>query len=98
MNKNDQEELDILRKLNDKNSTSQREIAEDMGISLGKLNYCLKALKKKGLIKYKNFKNNKNKKNYLICHNKKKKGPYTFSRIPKIEPQRLVIFSINFVT
>tara|TARA_B100000941_G_C28455868_1_gene527847 strand:+ start:223 stop:528 length:306 start_codon:yes stop_codon:yes gene_type:complete len=65
MNKNDQEELDILRKLNDKNSTSQREIAEDMGISLGKLNYCLKALKKKGLIKYKNFKNNKNKKNYL---------------------------------
>ena len=47
MNKNDQEELDILRKLNDKNSTSQREIAEDMGISLGKLNYCLKALKKK---------------------------------------------------
>ena len=65
MNVKDQEELNILRKINDKNLKSQRQIAKDMGISLGKLNYCLKALKKKGLIKYENFKNNKNKQNYL---------------------------------
>ena len=65
MNVNEQEELDILRKINDKNLKSQRQIAKDMGMSLGKLNYCLKALKKKGLIKYQNFKINKNKKNYL---------------------------------
>ena len=65
MNIKDQEELNILRKINDKNLKSQRQIAKDMGISLGKLNYCLKALKKKGLIKYENFKNNKNKQNYL---------------------------------
>ena len=65
MNVKDQEELNILRKINDKNLKSQRQFAKDMGISLGKLNYCLKALKKKGLIKYENFKNNKNKQNYL---------------------------------
>ena len=47
MNVKDQEELNILRKINDKNLKSQRQIAKDMGISLGKLNYCLKALKKK---------------------------------------------------
>ena len=44
MNVKDQEELNILRKINDKNLKSQRQIAKDMGISLGKLNYCLKAL------------------------------------------------------
>ena len=55
MNKNEQEELDILRKLNDKNSTSQREIAEDMGISLGKLNYCLKAIRFHAQITFSGF-------------------------------------------
>ena len=44
---------------------SQRSLARNIGFSLGKLNYCLKALKQKGLVKVKNFKNNKNKKNYL---------------------------------
>ena len=65
MNNNDQEELDLLRKINKDNLKSQRQIAKDMGMSLGKLNYCLKELKKKGLIKYQNFKKNKSKKNYL---------------------------------
>jgi EPS-associated MarR family transcriptional regulator len=44
---------------------SQRILANELGFSLGKLNYCLRALKKKGLIKIKNFKNNKNKINYI---------------------------------
>ena len=40
-------------------------MAEDLGFSLGKLNYCIKALQAKGLIKIKNFKLKKNKVNYL---------------------------------
>lgn len=40
---------------------SQRDLARELGISLGKVNYCLQALLGKGLIKAMNFKNNKNK-------------------------------------
>ena len=43
----------------------QRELAETLGVSLGKANYCLRALIEKGLIKADNFKNNSNKKAYL---------------------------------
>ena len=57
--------LNILRKIYLKPEHSQRTLAKDLGFSLGKLNYCIKALKAKGLIKLKNFKNNKNKINYL---------------------------------
>jgi len=41
--------------------TSQRELAREMGISLGKVNYCLKGLMEKGIIKAQNFKNSENK-------------------------------------
>ena len=54
--KNDQDQFNILRKL-DKN-ISQRELATDLGFSLGKLNYLINELKKKGLIKIKRFKRN----------------------------------------
>ena len=57
--------LNILRKLNLDPNISQRKLASDLGISLGKLNYCLKALKNKGLIKIENFKKNEQKINYL---------------------------------
>ena len=57
--------LDILRKLQKKPQLSQRELAKELGFSLGKLNYCLKELQKKGLIKIQNFKKNPNKLNYL---------------------------------
>ena len=43
----------------------QREMAKELGFSLGKLNYCLKELRSKGLIKIENFKKNPNKINYL---------------------------------
>ena len=43
---------------------SQRKMAEELGFSLGKLNYCLKALKTKGFVKIKNFQNQKNKIKY----------------------------------
>ncbi len=67
MNKSDNEEdkLDILRKIQKNSKFSQRELANDLGFSVGKLNYCMKALKQKGLIKIDNFKKNKNKINYL---------------------------------
>ena len=55
MNDN-QDNLNLLRKISNKPKSSQRELAEELGFSLGKLNYCLKALKSKGLIKIKNFK------------------------------------------
>jgi len=64
MEKN-QDNLDLLRKISKQSNVSQRVLAEELGFSLGKLNYCLNALKKKGLIKIKNFKNNKNKINYI---------------------------------
>ena len=54
-----------LRKIYKNPEKSQRLLAEQLGFSLGKLNYCLKALKGKGLIKMQNFKNNKNKINYI---------------------------------
>tara|TARA_B100001250_G_scaffold410062_1_gene435733 strand:+ start:609 stop:905 length:297 start_codon:yes stop_codon:yes gene_type:complete len=64
MEKN-QDYLNLLRKINKKPSSSQRKLAEELGFSLGKLNYCLNALKQKGLIKIKNFKNSSNKINYI---------------------------------
>ena len=63
--KDNEDHFEILRKLQKKPETTQRELAKGLGFSLGKLNYCLSALKKKGLIKAKNFKNNKNKINYF---------------------------------
>ena len=59
-----QDHFEILRKINKKPQSSQRELAQELGFSLGKLNYCLKELQKKGLIKIKNFKKNPNKLNY----------------------------------
>ena len=57
--------FELLRKIKSKPNSSQRELASDLGFSLGKLNYCLKALKEKGLIKIKNFQNNPNKLRYV---------------------------------
>tara|TARA_B100000902_G_scaffold235152_1_gene222863 strand:+ start:518 stop:853 length:336 start_codon:yes stop_codon:yes gene_type:complete len=63
--KSKQDHFEILRKIQKKPSSNQREMAQELGFSLGKLNYCLKALQEKGLIKIKNFKKNPEKGNYL---------------------------------
>jgi len=63
--KKDSDNLDVLRKINSKPSSTQRELAKELGFSLGKLNYCINALKEKGLIKINNFKANKNKISYV---------------------------------
>ena len=64
MKKND-EQLNILRFIEKKPESNQRLIANELGYSLGKLNYCLMALRKKGLVKIKNFRRNDNKLSYL---------------------------------
>ena len=63
----DQDYLNLLRKIKKNPESSQRELAEELGFSLGKLNYCLKALKSKGLIKIDNFRKNPNKINYIYA-------------------------------
>lgn len=62
--KNDQDQFNVLRKINLNPNISQRNLANELNLSLGKINYCLKALKLKGLVKIKNFKKNKNKIGY----------------------------------
>ena len=62
---NNQDHLNVLRKIKNKPSSSQRELAKELNFSLGKLNYCLKSLKNKRLIKINNFKKNPNKLNYI---------------------------------
>ena len=59
------DEFNLLRKIENKPGQPQRKMAKDLGFSLGKLNYCIKALKERGLIKIKNFKKNKSKLNYF---------------------------------
>ena len=63
--KNDQDHFDVLRSIGKKPKSSQRELAGQLGFSLGKLNYCLRALQGKGLVKIKNFQKHPNKINYI---------------------------------
>lgn len=55
----------ILKALEADPQASQRRIADELGISLGRVNYCLQALVKKGLVKANNFRSSANKRNYL---------------------------------
>jgi len=56
--------LDLLRKLQASPESTQRELSREMGVSLGKVNYCIKKLTEKGLIKLTNFTHNPNKIGY----------------------------------
>lgn len=55
----------ILKKLEAEPDVSQRELARELGISLGKVNFCLNALIEKGLVKANNFRQSENKKGYI---------------------------------
>ncbi len=55
----------VMRILQENSDLTQRELAEKLGISVGGLNYCLKALMEAGLVKMKNFANSKNKFGYV---------------------------------
>jgi len=56
--------FDLLRRLEQNPDCTQRELSNEMGISLGKVNYCLKKLVEKGWIKAKNLHNSSNKTAY----------------------------------
>ena len=56
--------LDLLRRLESNPQYTQRELSREMGVSLGKVNYCIKKLTEKGLIKLTNFSHNPNKMGY----------------------------------
>ena len=57
--------LKILKHIESNPEASQRELARDLGVSVGKVNYCLRALINKGFVKAGNFKRNTDKLNYL---------------------------------
>ena len=63
--KNEQDHFEVLRSIGKKPKSSQRELAGQLGFSLGRLNYCLRALQDKGLVKIKNFQKHPNKINYI---------------------------------
>ena len=64
--KNNLDQFNVLRKVKAESKTNQRKLAKELNFSLGKLNYCLKALKVKGLIKINSFKNNPSKIIYVV--------------------------------
>lgn len=56
-----EDQFNVMRSIQKKSELTQRELAQKLDLSLGKINYCLTALKKKGYIKIINFNNKKNK-------------------------------------
>ena len=63
--KHNEDHFEVLRKIKKNSDRSQRELANELGFSLGKLNYCLKALQKKGFVKVQNFSKQKDKMKYF---------------------------------
>ena len=61
---NDETHYQLLKLIEGNPQLSQRELANAMGVSLGKINYCLRAVMQRGLVKVKNFKANPNKRMY----------------------------------
>ena len=59
-----QNQYQILKSLEQDSRSTQRQLSNNLGVSLGKVNYCIKSLIEKGLIKVNNFRNNKNKIQY----------------------------------
>ena len=64
MNRETSDNFEILRHIVSKPQLTQRDLAKRLNLSLGKVNYCIKALKEKGYIKIDNFKKNPNKISY----------------------------------
>ena len=74
--------LDLLRKLEINPRYTQRELSREVGVSLGKINYCMKKLTEKGWVKLSNFSHNQNKMGYaylLTPQGIEEKSRLTFS-------------------
>ena len=98
MNKRDIR-LDLLRKLESSPHFTQRELSREMGVSLGKVNYCMQKLTEKGLIKLTSFAHNQNKMGYAYLLTpkgieKKAKLTATFLKI-KIKEYEMLKIEIN---
>ena len=91
--------LDLLRKIELNPEYTQRELSQEMGVSLGKVNYCMKKLTEKGWIKLTNFKQNPNKVGYaylLTPRGIEEKTKLTFSFLKrKIKEYEILKDEIN---
>jgi len=86
--------LDLLRKLEANPEYTQRELSQEMGVSLGKINYCMKKLIEKGSVKLSNFNKNPNKVGYAYILTpkgieEKTKLTYAFLKIKSEEYEML---------
>ena len=86
--------LDLLRKLEVNPEYTQRELSKEMGVSLGKINYCMKKLIEKGWVKLTNFSHNPNKVGYAYLLTakgieEKTKLTYVFLKIKMEEYEML---------
>lgn len=82
----DENRYQLLKLLEENPEMSQRQIASALGISLGKVNFCLRALIRKGSVKMANFSRNPNKKAYVYLLTLKgieEKGRVTLSFLAK---------------
>ena len=64
LNQTNDTHLKVLRRIEENPEITQRELAQELGVSLGKVNYCLKALIDRGWVKANNFRNSHNKASY----------------------------------
>ena len=91
--------LDLLRKLEVSPELTQRELSKDMGVSLGKINYCMQKLIEKGWVKISNFSNNPSKVSYIYLLTPKgieQKGRLTIAFLKiKLEEYEVLKNEIN---
>jgi len=59
-----QNQFQVLKLLEKDSLSTQRQLSNELGVSLGKVNYCIQSLIEKGLVKIIKFKNSKNKSQY----------------------------------
>ena len=91
-----EESLSVLREIEADPEMTQRVLSLRLGLSLGKINFLVKALVEKGLIKVENFKNSKNKSAYLYSltpngFEEKTKATYHFLKRKIEEYERLEV-------
>lgn len=92
----------VLRMLQDNPDLTQREIAQNLGLSASGLNYCLKALIDKGWVKMQNFAQSKNKFGYIyvltpsgIAQKAKLTGRFLQRKMAEYEALRAEIDSLQ---
>jgi len=91
-----EEALSVLREIDTDPEMTQRALSSRLGLSLGKINFLIKALIEKGLIKAENFKNSKNKSAYLYTLTprgleEKTNATYRFLKRKMLEYERLEV-------